>query len=116
MAVIEHPTEQAVATCRLRIARSPGDSHFDEFEGPVHEHMTLFDALRWIQLHADSTLVLRHSCLHASCGTCGMRVNGREQLACVCMLADYGEKVTVEPLGSLPVRADLVVDMDPFYA
>jgi len=120
MAVIDQPqtAEQAVATCHLRISRdkdADGAQHFDEFEVPVHEHMTLFDALRWVQLHCDPTLTLRHSCLHASCGTCGMRVNGREELACVCALADYGDEVTVEPLANLPVEADVVVDMDPFY-
>jgi succinate dehydrogenase/fumarate reductase iron-sulfur protein len=121
MAVIEsHPDthpDQPVPTCRLRISRAHDDGgrRFDEFDVPVHEHMTLFDALRWVQLHLDPTVSLRHSCLHASCGTCGMRVNGREQLACVCRLADYGDEITVEPIANLPVKTDLVVDMDPFY-
>ena len=61
-----------------------GDGHFDEFDVPVGPRTTLIEALRWIQLHRDSSLSLRHSCLHASCGTCGVRVNGREELACVC--------------------------------
>jgi succinate dehydrogenase/fumarate reductase iron-sulfur protein len=82
---------------------------------PLHENMTLLDGLRWIQLHRDPTLSLRHSCLHASCGTCGVRVNGREELACVCRLADLGDEITIEPLANLPVRTDLVVDMEPFY-
>jgi succinate dehydrogenase/fumarate reductase iron-sulfur protein len=107
MAVIDR-----TRTVRLRIAR---DDHFEEFEVPVHDGMTVFDALRWVQLHRDPTLSMRHSCLHASCGTCGMRVNGREELACVCMVADLGEEVTVEPLANLPLKTDLVVDMDPFY-
>jgi succinate dehydrogenase/fumarate reductase iron-sulfur protein len=121
MAVIDQPqtAEQAIATCHLRISRSTdgdGAKRFDEFDVPVQEDMTLFDALRWVQLHCDPTLVLRHSCLHASCGTCGMRVNGREELACVCFLADCGDEVTIEPLANLPVKGDVVVDMDPFYA
>ena len=121
MAVIDHPDthEHTAPTCRLRISRytrDDGDQHFDEFEVPVQEHMTLFDALRWIQLNLDPSLSLRHSCLHASCGTCGVRVDGREQLACVCMLADYGDEITVEPLANLPARTDVVVDMDPFYS
>jgi len=120
MAVIDQPktSEQITATCHLRISRykrDDGQQHFDEFDVPVHEHMTLFDTLRWVQLHCDPTLSLRHSCLHASCGTCGVRVNGHEELACVCMLADYGDEITVEPLANLPVTTDLVVDMDPFY-
>ncbi len=103
----------------MRVSRhtgGDGDGCFDEFEVPVHERMTVLDALHWIQLHVDPTLSLRHSCLHASCGTCGVRVDGREELACVCMLADCGDEITVEPLANLPVRTDVVVDMDPFYA
>jgi succinate dehydrogenase/fumarate reductase iron-sulfur protein len=108
MAVIDR-TE----TVRLRVARD--DGHLDEFEVPVHDNMTLLDALRHIQLRRDSTLSMRHSCLHASCGTCGMRVNGREALACVCMVADLGNEITVEPLANLPLKTDVVVDMEPFY-
>jgi succinate dehydrogenase/fumarate reductase iron-sulfur protein len=99
-------------TVRLRIAR---DGEFEEFDVPVHPQMTVFDALRWVQLHCDSTLSMRHSCLHASCGTCGMRVNGREQLACVCMIDELGDEITVEPIANLPVKTDVAVDMDPFY-
>jgi succinate dehydrogenase/fumarate reductase iron-sulfur protein len=44
-----------------------------------------------------------------------MRVNGREVLACVCMLAEYGDEITVEPLANFPVRSDVVVDMESFY-
>jgi transposase len=47
-------------------------------------------------------LQLRHSCLHASCGTCGVRVNGREGLACVTMVHDLGREVTVEPIANIP--------------
>ncbi len=120
MALVEPPiTQEAVATtCRVRLARSPqGDdaAHFDAFDVPIEEHTTLLDALHWIQLHADPTLTLRHSCLHASCGTCGMRINGQEVLACVCMLAGYGDEVTVEPLANLPVCSDVVVDMAQMY-
>jgi succinate dehydrogenase / fumarate reductase iron-sulfur subunit len=121
MAVIDRRDswDQAARTCRVRVSRHPSgdrDRCFDEFEVPVHERMTTLDALHWIQLHPDPTLSLRHSCLHASCGTCGVRVDGREELACVCMLAECGDEITVEPLANLPVRTDVVVDMDPFYA
>ena len=34
----------------------------------------------------------------------------------MCMLAECGDEITVEPLANLPVRTDVVVDMDPFYA
>ena len=47
----------------------------------------------------DPSLSLRHSCLHASCGTCGVQVDGREELACVCSLAEHGDEITRRAAG-----------------
>jgi succinate dehydrogenase / fumarate reductase iron-sulfur subunit len=99
-----------------RYKRGDGGERFDEFEVPVGPHTTVLDALRWIQRHQDPSLALRHSCLHASCGTCGMQVDGREELACVCSVQDHGAEITVEPLANLPILTDLVVEMDGFFA
>lgn len=99
----------------FRYKRGDDDHRYDEFEVPVTERSTVLDALRWIQLQQDPTLALRHSCFHASCGTCGVRVNGREGLACVTALADVsGDTVTVDPLANLPVLNDVVSDVTPF--
>ena len=98
-----------------RVSGAGGDGHFDEFDVPDEGCTTLLDALRWIQLKRDPTLSLRHSCLHGSCGTCGVRVDGREELACVCDLAEHGDDIRVEPLANLPAHMDVVVDMRPFY-
>ena len=109
---------EATETRRLRVYRythGDGGQHFDEFEVPVGPRTTVLDALHWIQLHR-ILAVSPHSCLHASCGTCGAQVDGREELACVCSVADHGEEITVEPLANLPVLSDLVVDMDDFFA
>src|ERR1700760_5056209 len=94
-----------------RYKRDGSPERFDEFDVPVDAHTTVLDALRWIQLHRDPSLTVRHSCLHASCGTCGVQVDGREELACVCSLQEHGAEITVEPLANLPVLADLVVEM-----
>ena len=100
-----------------RFKRDDGPAHIEEHDVPVEARTTVLEALRWIQLHDDPTLALRHSCFHASCGTCGVRVNGRERLACVTPLADVGGgTVTVEPIANLPVLNDLVVDMTSFVA
>jgi succinate dehydrogenase iron-sulfur subunit len=109
---------EAAETRRLRVyryKRGSGGERFDEYEVPVGPHTTVLDALRWIQLHRDPSLTLRHSCLHASCGTCGVQVDGREELACVCSLDDHGDEITVEPLANLPVLTDLVVEMEGFF-
>ena len=104
---------------RLRVFRyKRGDvgPHYEEFEVPVGEPTTVLEALRWIQLHRDPTLALRHSCFHASCGTCGVRVNGREGLGCVTAIRDVGGTVTIEPMANIPVLNDLVVDMEGFVS
>jgi succinate dehydrogenase / fumarate reductase iron-sulfur subunit len=103
------------ATRRFRVhrfRREDGPSHVDEFDVPAGEASTVLEGLRWIEVHADRSLVIRHSCFHASCGTCGVRVNGREGLACVTPVTT--DTVTVEPLANIPVLADVVVDMRPF--
>jgi len=98
-----------------RFSRGNGPSRFDVFEAEVEPASTVLDALRWIRIHRDPSLAMRHSCLHASCGTCGVRVNGREGLACVTRLADLDPgRVTVEPMANFPVVTDLVVDMTSF--
>ena len=77
---------------------------------------TVLEALQEIRRTQDRTLILRHSCHHASCGTCGMRVNGQEALACVTNVQELGtEAVLVEPINNIPLVADLVVDMGGFY-
>jgi len=110
---------EAQQTRRFRVFRfKRGDRapHLDEFDVPVTARTTLFDAMRWIQLNRDPSLALRHSCLHASCGTCGVRANGREVLMCVTAVHDLGREVTVEPVANIPVLTDLVVDMTEFFA
>jgi succinate dehydrogenase / fumarate reductase, iron-sulfur subunit len=107
----------AVELRRFRVFRyKRGDptSRFDTFEVPVGPETVVLEALRWIQLHRDHTLALRHSCFHASCGTCGIQVNGREVLGCVTAVSDLGRIITVEPMANIPVLADLVVDMRTF--
>jgi succinate dehydrogenase / fumarate reductase iron-sulfur subunit len=113
----EVPVEQTDVR-RLRVyryERGGGAERFDEFDVPVGPHTTVLDALLWIRLHRDQSLTLRHSCLHASCGTCGVQVDGREELACVCSVHDHGAEITVEPLANLPILTDLVVDMNGFF-
>ena len=75
----------------------------------------MLDALLAVRRQQDPSLTVRHSCLHGSCGTCGMRVNGREVLACVTRLEELGDSVVVEPLAGAAVAGDLVVDMEHVY-
>ncbi len=110
---------QTTRTVPLRVYRyKPGDPapRYDTFTVTATPRTTVLEALQAIRRDQDPSLTLRHSCHHASCGTCGMVVNGREVLACVTRLADLDAPVTVEPLQNAPLVSDLVVDMGPFYA
>jgi succinate dehydrogenase / fumarate reductase iron-sulfur subunit len=98
----------------FRYRRGDDAPHTDSFDVPVDASSTVLEGLRWIKVHADPSLAIRHSCFHASCGTCGVRVDGREGLACVSALDPAATSVTVEPMANFPVLADLVVEMEPF--
>lgn len=89
---------------------------YDTFELSVGPRTTVLDALDEIRVDHDRTLMFRHSCHHASCGTCGLKINGREGLGCVTNVLELGTaEVVVEPLDGLSRVVDLVVDMADFY-
>ena len=89
---------------------------YETYPVTVDENTTVLIALMHIRRDQDPSLMLRHSCHHASCGTCAMVINGQEQLACVVRAMELGtETVLVEPLRNIPVVSDLVVDMVNFY-
>lgn len=69
--------------------------------------------IKWEQ---DGTLTFRRSCAHGVCGSNAMRVNGYNRLACKLLMADVGQRVTIEVMLGYPVIRDLAVDMDLFFA
>jgi succinate dehydrogenase / fumarate reductase iron-sulfur subunit len=120
-AVAVQSVEAGRPTVRLRISRwKKGDRkrHFDNFDVEVEPGATLLDALLEIRRRHDPSLVVRHSCLHASCGSCGVRVNRREALACDTRVADLPleKAIRVEPLANQRLVSDLATDMVDFYA
>ncbi|MEW6547599.1 MAG: 2Fe-2S iron-sulfur cluster-binding protein [Bacillota bacterium] len=104
---------------QLRIFRyKPGSAtRYDTFHVEVPESAHLIDALEKVWAEQDNSLTFRHACHHASCGTCGLRVNGVERLACVTRVSDYpdGQVLTLDPLRNFPVVTDLVVDVAPMF-
>lgn len=76
------------------------------YEIPL-ESCTLLEALYYIKEKVDPTLTFNSGCRSEVCGSCAMRVNGREVLAC-----GYKPKEgdTIEPLSKMPILKDLVVD------
>ena len=73
------------------------------------------DALFAVQRGHDSSLAFRVSCRAGICGSCAVRVDGRERLACQTPLSILGDRFRVQPLRHLPVLRDLVPDLDPFF-
>lgn len=94
---------------------------FDIYEVDVPRHASILDVLDIIRVDLDPTLVYRHSCHHSSCGTCAMRINGHDRLACITPAHEAAAEspvsgeVTLEPLRGLPMQGDLMVDMRAFY-
>jgi len=79
--------------------------------------MSLLDMLNEVKWKMDGTLTYRRSCKHGMCGSCGMRINGKNGLACSTLLKDLNTKkpVVLDPLPGMPIIKDLVVDMTDFY-
>ncbi len=75
----------------------------------------LLDGLAKIKDEMDGSLTYRRSCAHGICGSCAMKINGKNRLACQTLSKDMPETISFEPLPAFPVIKDLVVDMDPFF-
>ncbi|NOR55036.1 MAG: 4Fe-4S dicluster domain-containing protein [Sulfurovum sp.] len=72
-----------------------------------NKEMTLLSALTHIKATQDASLTFTAGCRASVCGTCAVRVNGKEELACAYKVQD-GDMV--EPLQYHPVLRDLKVD------
>ncbi len=82
-----------------------------EYELDVKD-VTLLELLQKIKTTKDNTLTFASGCKSSVCGSCAMRVNSKEVLACAYKVQD-GD--FIEPLKNSPVIRDLVVDMDKAY-
>jgi len=83
---------------------------FDFIEYDVDmQDATLLEMLGHIKNEVDSSLAYSSGCRSSVCGSCAMRVNEKEVLACSYKVQE-GDKV--EPLKNVPVIRDLVVSMD----
>ncbi len=91
--------------------------HYDEFTVEADPTQKVLDLLHKIKWEQDGTLAFRRSCAHGICGSCAMKINGRNMLACEALIGNLKDptRVTVDPLQSLPVLKDLVVDMTDFF-
>ena len=92
------------------------ETEFAVYEVPLEPGMTVLSALLYIKERIDHSLAIRFSCRMASCGSCGMKINGVPKLACYTQVQEYkGKRITVEPLGNYPLIRDLVTDFEGFF-
>lgn len=98
-------------------ARKDDSPRYDIFEIPVQRWMTVLDALLFAKSYSDSSIGIRYSCRMASCGSCGMKINGIPRLACYTKISELsgGRTITCEPLSNFPLIRDLVTDFSQFF-
>jgi succinate dehydrogenase / fumarate reductase iron-sulfur subunit len=101
----------------FRANRITGDSFsYDSFEVPVQRWTTVLDALLYAKSYHDNSIGIRYSCRMASCGSCGMKINGIPRLACYTKISELeGSTITCEPLANFPHIRDLVTDFSQFF-
>ncbi len=89
---------------------------YQDFVIQPQPEMTVLDGLEQIRLTLDATLMYRHCCHHASCGTCACTINGTAALACNTRIDDlHSATITLTPLENHTCLGDLVVDMTAFF-
>ena len=95
---------------KISILRTQTDS-YDEYILEDKE-MTLLKALSTIKSSNDASLTFSVGCRASVCGSCGVRVNGKEVLACAYKVQNND---VIEPLQYHKVLRDLKVDKQNIY-
>lgn len=108
-----------ITKIRLKIFRyTPGKiKRYDVFEVPYKSWTTVLDALLYVKYYIDHSLAIRYSCRMASCGSCGMMINGKPRLACYTKVSELkSDEIVCEPLSNFPIIRDIVTNFDRFFA
>lgn len=105
---------------RLRVQRfnpsSDGRPRFEQFDVQKKEGMTVLDAILNVRDYVDHSLGVRFSCRMATCGSCGMKINGLPRLACYTPVDELkSDTVMVQPMDNFPIIKDLVTDLSGFF-
>jgi succinate dehydrogenase / fumarate reductase iron-sulfur subunit len=78
--------------------------------------MTVLEAILHARDYEDHSIGVRFSCRMASCGSCGMKINGVPRLACFTPVSELkAETVTVQPMDNFPIIKDLATDLTGFF-
>src|SRR3954451_14959803 len=108
----------------LRIRRYSPESgeaaHWQDFTIDLDGKRSVLDGILQAKDRFDGSVGIRCSCRAAICRSCGVRINGKPNLACHMHLDKAQEDaadgvIIVEPMGNMPVGKDLIVDMDAVH-
>ena len=104
-------------TMTLRISKfNPDKDHaptFLEFPVSYEKWTTVLDAILEAKNYHDHSIGVRYSCRQATCGSCGMNINGKPRLACFTKISELdSDVVTVEPMNNFPLIRDLAVGFE----
>jgi len=104
----------------LRVAKFNPSTDFEkkfmEFKIPVEKWTTVLEAILEVKKHFDHSVAVRYSCRQATCGSCGMIINGKPRLACFTKISELeSDVVTVEPMNNFPIIRDLAVRFERLF-
>jgi succinate dehydrogenase/fumarate reductase iron-sulfur protein len=103
-------------TIEIQRGRKGSMPVFKSYEIELPMSTPLVELFEYIRTKIDPDFLYRHSCHHGSCGTCGVRANGKEVLGCLSTLAvclsevKEGEVVKIEALRGFVWEGDLLID------
>ncbi len=127
MALVSHIAEEQVSTpdsssksITLKIFRynpeHDDSSKFMEFTVPYKKWTTVLEAILEVKKYFDHSVAVRYSCRQATCGSCGMMINGKPRLACFTKISELNSNViTVEPMNNFPIIRDLAVKFERLF-
>ena len=104
----------------LRISRynpkHDDSAKFMEFSVSYEKWTTVLEAILAVKQQFDHSVAVRYSCRQATCGSCGMMINGKPRLACFTKISELGSSVvTVEPMSNFPIIRDLAVKFEQLF-
>ena len=91
------------------------EPYFADYTVEMEPTDRVLDAILEVKGLIDGALSLRKSCAHGVCGSDGVRINGRNMLACKVLIQNVEQPIVIEPMKGFRIIKDLVVDMDAFF-
>jgi len=94
----------------IKIKRFNSEQEINEIvDYDIKHNKTVLESLIEVKVKYDESLAFRCGCRTGVCGSCSVRVNGVEKLACKSKL---NENDLIEPIKNTKVIKDLIVDLE----